>query len=48
MGDSTKPNSNWIKVTCPTCRGSGTRGVRKCGLCKGKGVIRVPPERKTG
>ena len=34
----------WIDVTCPTCRGSGTRGMRKCGLCNGKRTIKVPDE----
>lgn len=27
--------------TCPTCVGTGRRGVRKCGLCGGVGKIRV-------
>lgn len=31
-------------VTCPTCRGSGKRGIRNCGLCNGRGTILVPKE----
>jgi DnaJ-class molecular chaperone len=41
-----KPSSHWVTVKCPTCEGSGKRGDRKCGLCKGLGTIRVPPEDK--
>jgi DnaJ-class molecular chaperone len=31
-----------IEVDCPTCGGSGRRGNSACGLCKGKGKIKVP------
>lgn len=34
----------WITITCPTCKGSGKRGDRDCGLCNGKGTIRIPDE----
>lgn len=34
----------WISVTCPTCGGSGKRGIRNCGLCNGRGKILVPKE----
>lgn len=33
-----------IKVTCPTCRGSGKRGIRICPLCNGDKVIEVVNE----
>lgn len=26
----------WRITKCPTCKGSGRRGDRKCGLCKGR------------
>lgn len=29
----------WEKTTCPTCNGSGKRGIRTCGLCNGRGTI---------
>lgn len=28
-------------VTCPTCKGSGKRGMRPCQLCGGRGRIRA-------
>lgn len=28
-------------VTCPTCKGSGKRGIRPCQLCGGRGRIRA-------
>lgn len=27
------------QVTCPTCNGSGKRGARDCGLCRGTGKV---------
>lgn len=37
--------NKWIEkqewVTCPTCNGSGTRGMRQCGLCKGNRKIKA-------
>lgn len=29
------------ETDCPTCRGSGKRGIRDCGLCGGTGKIRA-------
>jgi DnaJ-class molecular chaperone len=34
----------WMTVQCPTCKGSGMRGARKCGLCEGEKFIKVPKE----
>lgn len=33
----------WVTVTCPTCRGTGTRRWQPCPLCEGATVISVPP-----
>ena len=38
----------WILVTCPLCNGRGKRGDHTCTLCKGKKMIRVPPEEEDG
>lgn len=37
-------NTKFISITCPTCKGSGKRGNRQCGLCDGVGKIRVIDE----
>lgn len=39
-----KPSTNWVTVKCPTCGGSGKRGIRTCTLCKGAWTVKVPPE----
>jgi DnaJ-class molecular chaperone len=39
------PTIRTIVVQCPTCRGSGKRGDRVCGLCDGEKSIRVVEEK---
>lgn len=43
-GQKGKGHKTFITINCPTCRGSGRRGNRECGLCDGKGEIRVIDE----
>jgi DnaJ-class molecular chaperone len=36
---SPRERKQLTKVQCPTCGGSGRRGARACGLCKGSGQV---------